>query len=195
MPLGTRIALAALLLLGLAACDDKQAQNNTPRNPTPPRWSRRPTNRRRTRRSARRAHARIAFAPVSGVPVFELAGGSPDGSTISGTAAPKPRAASTRMSSRVSATHSAPSTTEVRNRFIGHLPPASRGAVAGRALLLGPALGAITVGFGRTYLSEQFPTQWTYFLGLLFVLVILLLPRGVGDLPRALRAGLRGRSA
>ena len=63
-----------------------------------------------------------------------------------------------------------------------------------RALLLGPALGALTVGFGRTYLSEQFPTQWTYFLGLLFVLVILLLPRGVGDLPRLVRARF-GRSA
>lgn len=33
MPQGTRIALAALLLLGLAACDDKQAQNNTPTKP------------------------------------------------------------------------------------------------------------------------------------------------------------------
>ena len=67
-------------------------------------------------------------------------------------------------------------------------------ALGGRALLLGPALGALTVGFGRTYLSEQFPTQWTYFLGLLFVLVILLLPRGVGDLPRLVRARF-GRSA
>ncbi|WCS25504.1 hypothetical protein LOK46_01285 [Methylobacterium sp. NMS14P] len=33
MPVGSRIALAGLLLLGLAACDDKQAQNNAPTKP------------------------------------------------------------------------------------------------------------------------------------------------------------------
>ncbi len=38
-------------------------------------------------------------------------------------------------------------------------------ALGGRASLLGPALGAIAVGFGQSSLSEQFPTQWTYFQG------------------------------
>ncbi|MGA8256657.1 MAG: urea ABC transporter permease subunit UrtC [Nocardioides sp.] len=61
-------------------------------------------------------------------------------------------------------------------------------ALGGRALFLGPALGALTVGYGRTSLSEAFPSQWTYFLGAMFVLVILLLPGGVGDLPRQLRS-------
>ena len=55
-------------------------------------------------------------------------------------------------------------------------------ALGGRALLLGPALGALAVGFGRTTLSETFPDQWTYFLGLLFIVVILFLPAGLGSI-------------
>jgi urea transport system permease protein len=55
-------------------------------------------------------------------------------------------------------------------------------ALGGRASLFGPALGAIAVGYGRSTLSESFPTQWTYFLGALFIVVILLLPGGVTSL-------------
>lgn len=55
-------------------------------------------------------------------------------------------------------------------------------ALGGRASLLGPAIGALAVGFGRTYLSESFPDQWTYFLGGLFIIVILLIPFGLASL-------------
>jgi urea transport system permease protein len=55
-------------------------------------------------------------------------------------------------------------------------------ALGGRASLFGPALGAIAVGYGRSTLSERFPTQWTYFLGALFIVVVLLLPGGVASL-------------
>src|SRR6195952_2243012 len=55
-------------------------------------------------------------------------------------------------------------------------------ALGGRASLLGPALGAIAVGFGQSSLSEQFPTQWTYFQGALFILVMVLLPGGLASL-------------
>lgn len=62
-------------------------------------------------------------------------------------------------------------------------------ALGGRALLLGPALGALAVGYGQTMLSESFPDQWTYFLGALFVVVILFAPSGLFSLlPRAWRA-------
>jgi urea transport system permease protein len=62
-------------------------------------------------------------------------------------------------------------------------------ALGGRASLLGPALGALVVGFGRTYLSESFPDQWTYFLGALFIIVILLIPFGLASLfPKLWRA-------
>ncbi len=54
-------------------------------------------------------------------------------------------------------------------------------ALGGRASLLGPALGAIAVGYGRSTLSERFPTQWTYFQGALFIVVVLLLPGGVAS--------------
>ncbi len=55
-------------------------------------------------------------------------------------------------------------------------------ALGGRSSLLGPVLGAIAVGYGRSALSEQFPTQWTYFQGALFIVVILLIPGGVAFL-------------
>ena len=55
-------------------------------------------------------------------------------------------------------------------------------ALGGRAALLGPALGAIAVGYGQSTLSEQFPTQWTYFQGALFIVVLLFLPLGVASL-------------
>ena len=61
-------------------------------------------------------------------------------------------------------------------------------ALGGRASLFGPALGAIAVGYGRSALSETFPTQWTYFQGALFILVILFLPGGVASLWSKIRS-------
>jgi len=66
-------------------------------------------------------------------------------------------------------------------------------ALGGRASLFGPALGAIAVGYGQTTLSEQFPTQWTYFQGALFIVVMLLLPGGISGLWPKLRAVLPRR--
>lgn len=65
-------------------------------------------------------------------------------------------------------------------------------ALGGRASLFGPAIGAIAVGFGQSYLSEQFPNSWVYFQGALFIVVILLLPGGVASVGSKLR-GLRVR--
>lgn len=61
-------------------------------------------------------------------------------------------------------------------------------ALGGRASLLGPAIGAIAVGYGQTTLSEQFPTQWVYFQGALFIVVLLLLPLGIASLGPKLKA-------
>lgn len=60
-------------------------------------------------------------------------------------------------------------------------------ALGGRASLLGPVLGALAVGYGRSALSEQYPTQWTYFQGALFIVVILFLPGGAASLGSRLR--------
>ncbi len=59
--------------------------------------------------------------------------------------------------------------------------------------MFGPALGAIAVGYGRSTLSETFPTQWTYFLGALFIGVVLLLPGGVASLVSGVTSRLPGR--
>lgn len=67
-------------------------------------------------------------------------------------------------------------------------------ALGGRASLLGPALGAIAVSYGRSSLSERFPTQWTYFQGALFIVVILLLPGGIASLWSAVVKPLMGRA-
>jgi len=67
-------------------------------------------------------------------------------------------------------------------------------ALGGRASLLGPAIGAIAVGYGQTTLSEQFPTQWTYFQGALFIVVLLFLPFGITSLlPKLKELVLRRR--
>jgi len=52
-------------------------------------------------------------------------------------------------------------------------------AVGGRGTLVGPILGALAVNAAKTYLSAAFPETWLYCLGGLFILVTLLLPRGV----------------
>ena len=68
-------------------------------------------------------------------------------------------------------------------------------ALGGRSSLLGPALGAIAVGFGQSSLSEKFPTQWTYFQGALFILVMLFLPAGIASIWPKLKALVPTRSA
>ena len=68
-------------------------------------------------------------------------------------------------------------------------------ALGGRASLLGPAIGAIAVGYGQSSLSEQFPTTWTYFQGGLFIVVMLLLPSGITSLSARIKAVLPRRKA
>ena len=52
-------------------------------------------------------------------------------------------------------------------------------AVGGRGTLVGAALGAIAVNFGKTYFTGALPEYWLFALGLLFVLVTLFLPKGI----------------
>jgi urea transport system permease protein len=68
-------------------------------------------------------------------------------------------------------------------------------ALGGRASLLGPALGAIAVGYGQSTLSETFPTNWVYFQGALFIVVMLLLPGGIASLWSKLKGRLPRRSS
>lgn len=52
-------------------------------------------------------------------------------------------------------------------------------AVGGRGTLVGAVLGALLVSYGRSLLSEAYPSIWQFFLGGLFVGSVLLFPEGV----------------
>jgi urea transport system permease protein len=52
-------------------------------------------------------------------------------------------------------------------------------AVGGRGTLYGAALGAVLVNLAKTYFTGVFPELWLFLLGGLFVLVTVLLPKGI----------------
>ncbi|TAJ38413.1 MAG: urea ABC transporter permease subunit UrtC, partial [Reyranella sp.] len=52
-------------------------------------------------------------------------------------------------------------------------------AVGGRGTLIGPVIGAFIVNFGKTWLTGALPEVWLFALGALFIVVTLLLPKGV----------------
>jgi urea transport system permease protein len=60
-------------------------------------------------------------------------------------------------------------------------------AVGGRGTLYGAIAGAILVNYAKTWFTGALPEMWLYALGLLFVLVTLLLPRGIVGLGPQLR--------
>jgi urea transport system permease protein len=69
-------------------------------------------------------------------------------------------------------------------------------AVGGRLSVVGAVLGAMLVGFLRSYLSETFPEIWLYFLGALFLIAVLVLPNGLfGLLERGVLLFQRKRAA
>lgn len=55
-------------------------------------------------------------------------------------------------------------------------------ALGGRGTLIGPVIGAILVNSAKTGFSESYPDIWTYFLGFLFVMVVVFLPNGLAGL-------------
>ena len=52
-------------------------------------------------------------------------------------------------------------------------------AVGGRGTLFGAVIGALVVNAAKSGLSESFPDIWQYFLGALFVGVVVLFPAGI----------------
>lgn len=55
-------------------------------------------------------------------------------------------------------------------------------AVGGRLSIPGAVLGALLIGFLKSYLSETFPEVWLYFLGAIFILVVWVMPNGLAGL-------------
>ena len=66
-------------------------------------------------------------------------------------------------------------------------------ALGGRATLWGPLVGAVLINVATSYLSSSLPFVWPLIVGIVFVIVIVLLPQGV--VPLALRLVERGRPA
>jgi urea transport system permease protein len=52
-------------------------------------------------------------------------------------------------------------------------------AVGGRASLIGAVIGTLLVNFGKDWVSSAFPELWLYVVGLAFILVVTLAPRGI----------------
>ena len=61
-------------------------------------------------------------------------------------------------------------------------------AVGGRATLVGPIIGAVSVNALKSYATRAFAEQWLFFLGGMFILVTLFMPKGIVGIPDQLRA-------
>ena len=68
-------------------------------------------------------------------------------------------------------------------------------AVGGRGTLVGAALGAVLVNLGKTWLTDVLPSAWLFALGLLFILVTILMPKGILGLIDQWRRPARVKSA
>jgi urea transport system permease protein len=62
-------------------------------------------------------------------------------------------------------------------------------AVGGRGTLVGAIIGAVGVNFARSILTNHFPELWPFFLGGLFIAVVLIFPDGLVGLTRRLTIG------
>ena len=66
--------------------------------------------------------------------------------------------------------------------FVGIVPSIEMvifAAVGGRMSLLGAVYGTLLVNYGKTIFSESFPDLWQFFIGLLFIGVVMAFPNGL----------------
>lgn len=56
-------------------------------------------------------------------------------------------------------------------------------AVGGRGTLVGPVVGAVGVNALKSWATQKYPDYWLIILGLMFMLVVMFLPRGVVSIP------------
>jgi urea transport system permease protein len=67
-------------------------------------------------------------------------------------------------------------------------------AVGGRLSLIGGVVGTLLVYTAKTVFSEHFAEYWLYFIGALFVLVVVFLPKGLAGAADTLRSSYLRRS-
>jgi len=68
-------------------------------------------------------------------------------------------------------------------------------AVGGRGTIIGPIIGAIGVNGLKSWATTAYPDYWLIILGVLFVLIVLFMPKGLVGLPAQLRALYLARKA
>ena len=68
-------------------------------------------------------------------------------------------------------------------------------AVGGRTSVVGAVCGALLIGFTRSLISENFATLWLFFIGGLFMFVVLVMPNGLAGLPSQVTTRRRAFSA
>jgi urea ABC transporter permease protein UrtC len=61
-------------------------------------------------------------------------------------------------------------------------------SVGGRGTLIGPVIGAFAVNAMKSWATRAYPDLWLLFLGLMFILVTLFMPKGIVGLPAQLTA-------
>jgi len=66
-------------------------------------------------------------------------------------------------------------------------------AIGGRGTLVGAALGAILMNWAKSEFSTAYPQGWLFFMGLLFVVVVVFMPKGVAGLVSQLKFRKKGR--
>lgn len=69
--------------------------------------------------------------------------------------------------------------------FVGIVPSIEMvifAAVGGRMSLIGAVYGSLLVNYGKTAFSESFPALWLFFMGALFIGVVLFFPNGLAGI-------------
>jgi urea transport system permease protein len=61
-------------------------------------------------------------------------------------------------------------------------------SVGGRGTLIGPIIGAFAVNAMKSWATRAYPDLWLLFLGLMFILVTLFMPKGIVGLPAQFKA-------
>jgi urea ABC transporter permease protein UrtC len=68
-------------------------------------------------------------------------------------------------------------------------------AVGGRGTLVGPIIGAISVNALKSWATTKYPDYWLIILGVLFILIVLFMPKGIVGVPGQVKAWLAKRKA
>ncbi len=67
-------------------------------------------------------------------------------------------------------------------------------AVGGRGTIVGPIIGAISVNALKSWATTKYPDYWLIILGVLFILIVLFMPKGIVGLPGQIRGWWRRRA-